>query len=122
YFKQSNLFVGYRMVDLPDISDLANNQTAGNWEGTFSLGTFKTTAVFNSADVADSAGFQGSNVIAGSLGTTTLSGLNSAALIDQVFFGVGFRGTAHGTLTINGVSKTPSSTPIGAFLYNGLSG
>jgi len=121
FFKQSALFVGYSTVDITSITDAVNNQQFTNWEGTFSLGTFKTTAVFNNADPADSAGFQNSDVVAGRLTTITISGLNSQSAATSI--GIGFRNSsgAHGTLTINGVTE-PNPTVIGQFNYFGLGG
>jgi hypothetical protein len=121
FFLQSNLLVGYAAIDQTDITT-ANNQTGTNWENTFSLGTFKTTAVLNSNDVADTAGFADSDVVAGKLTTVSLSGLNPAAGT-HITLGVGFRNTggSGGKLTINGALEAPGFKQT-AFNYFGLSG
>ena len=126
YFINSNLFVGYSVVDPTDLfSDVPNDQQPGNWQGTFMLGAFKTTAVLNANDVTDTAGFQSSNIVAATLGTISLSGLNSTPLAagHVLTFGVYSRhtGGAVGKLTINGVSK-PSPSAIGSFRYFDLGG
>jgi hypothetical protein len=125
-FRGSTLYVGYRATDPSAITDAANNQTAANWEGTFTLGSFKTTAVFNPSDDVDSAGFQAAGVVADRLGAVTVSGLNQHPVGDVQTFGVGFRATggAAGTLTVTSNPPNPKTPPttLGAFHYFGLGG
>ncbi len=128
YFYYSNLYVGYRIMDQNDpLNDLTNNQTATNWESATSLtlGTFKTTAVVNPADLPDSAGFQASNVIADKLGATTFSGLLGTPTGSPLAsFVLGFRSSvagASGTLTVTGATKTVGFTS-NKFEYIGLQG
>jgi hypothetical protein len=126
YFIGSTLLVGYVPVDGTDLyTNVSSDQQSGNWQGIFTLGTFKTTAVLNINDVADTAGFQSSDVVAARLGAITLSGLNSTPLASAniVTFGVFSRHTGGtvGTLTVSGAVK-PSPTTIGAFHYFGLGG
>jgi hypothetical protein len=124
FFKNSTLFLGYAPVNPPALADAANNQTPTNWEGTFVLGSFRTTAALDPADVPDTASFQSSTVVAGRLGTVSLSGVDpDPAGPDQQTFGVGFRagGGAAGTLTVAGVAR-PNPTTLGKFRYFGLLG
>ena len=129
-FLGSNLYVGYAIADPLDIfNDAASDQTGPNWEGNFTLGTFKTTAVLNLNDVPDSAAFQSSNVIAAKLGTITLTGLNPTPRSFNggspvTTFAVGFRQSAatHGTLIISGVTQPPPPVAKGSFNYFGLGG
>jgi hypothetical protein len=144
-FVNSGLFLGYRLVDPLTIIDPLNNQASSNWEGNFKLGTFKTTAVLNTATQATraaTAGFQTSDVVAASLGTITLSGVspivnipptikvNGVAiqvpqvLLTQAAFGVGFRqsgGTAATKFTIAG-NTVSAGFSTGPFVYTALNG
>jgi hypothetical protein len=144
-FVNSGLFLGYRLVDPLTIIDPLNNQAASNWEGNFKLGSFKTTAVLNTATQATraaTAGFQTSDVVAASLGTISLSGVspivnipptikvNGVAitvpqvLLTQAAFGVGFRqsgGTAATKFTIAG-NTVSVGFGTGAFVYTALNG
>jgi hypothetical protein len=114
------------MVDLSDATDAAYNQNPQNWEGTFTLGSFTTTAPFNANDVTGSAGFQGSDVVAGRVTTVTLSGLdpnNPMLGLTPETFAVGYRtsGGPAGTLTVEAVTE-PSGFVNGSFHYFGLAG
>jgi hypothetical protein len=145
FFINSGLFVGYRLVDALGITDTTNNQAASNWEGNFTLGSFKTTAVPSSAGVASDS-FQSSEVVASTLGKLSLSAVNPTptvpssipfngnqisippALLAFANFGVGFRrtGGAAGSLAVGttveapAVGQTPTLPP--AFFYLGLGG
>ncbi len=152
-FINSGLLVGYRLVDPLVINDPLNNGnggTTGNWEGNFTLGSFKTTAPFKSALPA-TASFQSSDIVAGTLGSAgvVLTGVNPTATIpstvdingvdvtvpqileEMATFGVAFRVRntgGSGKLTVAGQTKTfttgfPTTPTIGpSFYYIGLQG
>jgi hypothetical protein len=145
FFIDSSLSLGYRYVDPLMITDAANNQTSANWEGNFTLGTFKTTAK-PVAGVPASDSFQSSEVVAANLGTVTLSAVNPTPTIPSTIpfngsevsippvllalanFGVGFRhqGGTGGKLEIGTTVESPGSgttaTLAPAFFYFGLGG
>lgn len=131
YFIGSGLFVGYTPVDPLAINDVVNNGQGANWEGTFTLGSFTTTAVLNNANSAftqATAGFQTSDVVAGKLGVVAISGLepNGPPSSDLAGFGFGFRttgGVPASTFTITGVTEHAGVNPlVGDFFYVGLTG
>lgn len=131
YFIGSGLFVGYTPVDPLAINDVVNNGQGANWEGTFTLGSFTTTAVLNNANSAftqATAGFQTSDVVAGKLGVVAISGLepNGPPSSDLAGFGFGFRttgGVPASTFTVTGVTEHAGVNPlVGDFFYVGLTG
>ncbi len=102
-FAQSDLLVGFRLEELGDI---AAAPAMTDWLGDFTIGTFKTTALF-SALVQQTASFSGSDVVAAILGTISLSGvLGSPGFVSGVVenTGLAFRGSsgpkAKGTVTL----------------------
>lgn len=120
----SDVLVGFRIGKEGDIT---NAPAAAQWTATnHKLGTFKTTAPFDPADVDDSASFVDSNVIAGILGSITISGVHTASLASTAY-GIAFRtsagAAAAGTVKINGsaVALTAPATS-GQFNYLGLVG
>ena len=119
------------MVDPLAINDAANNGQTSNWEGTFTLGSFTTTAVLsiNPAFTQATAGFQTSDVVAGKLGSIVISGVEPtpSQSSDLASFGVGFQsavtGSAATTFTVNSVTDHVSNSALaGAFFYIGLAG
>ncbi len=120
----SDLLVGYRFAKA---SDITAAPTAANWSATnHKIGTFKTTAAFDATDVTDSASFVDSNVIAGILGSITVSGVNPATL-DSTAFGVAFRtsagAAAAGVVKSDGSAVALTAPAIsGQFNYLGLAG
>jgi hypothetical protein len=100
----------------------------------FQVGTFRTTGTFDPNDVARSASFSGSSLVAARLGAVTLSGVNTDINASAVVsFGVGYSGPTsntaanRGTLTVGSLTpsaRTPSTTaqPTGSskFFYRGL--
>lgn len=120
----SDLLVGFRFDQADDITATV---TGAQWTATnHKIGTFKTTAPFDSSDVTDSASFVDSNVIAGILGSITISGVNPDTIKSSAF-GVAFRtsagASAAGTVKINGAA-TALTAPnnAGQFTYLGLAG
>src|SRR5262249_11716530 len=100
----------------------------------FQIGTFKTTGAFDVNDMAHSASFSGSNVVAAKLGAVTLSSINSNPdASDLISFGIGYSvptsntAPTRGTLSVGSLTpavRTPSTTaqPTGSsrFFYRGL--
>ena len=120
----TDVLVGFRY---DKASDITATTTTAQWTATtHKLGTFKTTAPFDATDVTDSSSFVDSNVIAGILGSITISGVNPDTL-NSTAFGVAFRtsagAAAAGVVKTNGsaTSLTPSSAS-GQFHYLGLAG
>ncbi len=92
YFINTGLFVGYRLVDPLILNDPAgNNSNPTSWEGNFTLGSFKTTAVLSAADPGATAGCQSSDIVASILGSVALSGVNAVGNIPT-------------SVTVNGVN------------------
>jgi hypothetical protein len=128
-FRDSDLLVG---VILPAAGDITLGTPT--WGGVNrSIGTFQTTAPFGSSDVADTASFARSKVVAAVLGAVTLSGVdptNDPRASSAVTFGVAFRAgagaAARGTVKVNGsaAALAPSASPALApdFFYLGLPG
>jgi len=126
-FLGSNLLAG---VFLPVLGDITKGTPV--WDATNrSIGTFKTTGVFNVGDVPDSASFADSIVVAANLGAITLSGVNPTInpLTDSsaLTFGVAFRSSTgtQGTVIVNGTTLSPSSVTAALlpdFFYLGLLG
>ena len=120
----SDLLVGFRFVEADDITATV---TAGLWTATnHKIGSFKTTAPFDAADVEDSASFVDSNVIAGILGTINITGVNPDT-IKSTAFGVGFRTAAGagaaGTVKTDGAATALTAPATnGQFNYLGLAG
>jgi hypothetical protein len=110
-FLDSYLLVG---AMLPNATDPHGSPPI--FSGTFSIGSFRTTAPFDPTDPADSAAFQDSTVLAATLGTVVLSSVDPVPVARSgvVSFGLFFKpGTGGGSVTVNG-SKTllkPSDTP-----------
>jgi hypothetical protein len=125
-FFSSQLLVGFR---LPSAIDLTATPATSNWDTTNrTIGLFKTTATFSASDVTDTASFRDSDVVAASLGTITIAGLDpnlpvGAATSGTIFFGLGFRSTG-GSAGTASISGTPRTAPFqsGAFRYQGLAG
>ena len=120
--ESSDLLVGFRF---DKSSDITATVTGAQWAATnHKVGTFKTTAPFDATDVADSASFVDSNVIASIIGSITVSGVNPDT-INSTAFGVAFRasGGAAGTVKTNGSANalTPPFTS-GQFRYLGIAG
>jgi hypothetical protein len=118
-FRDSQLLVGVR---LPVQGDLTLGTPT--WDAVNrSIGTFTTTAPFNASDVADTASFASSTVVAANLGTITLAGIDPHAG-PALAFGVAFRAqsAAKGMVKING-SATALTSPftLGQFHYLALS-
>jgi|GEM_PF-6109349 len=118
----SDLLVGFRFAEADNITATT---TGAQWTATnHKLGSFKTTAPFDTADVADSASLVDSNVIAGILGSISVNGVNPDT-IKSTAFGIGFRtaagASAPGTVKVNGTALTAPSTT-GQFSYLGLAG
>src|SRR5205807_363085 len=85
-------------VHPPVYSNITATTTAANWDTlvpgvTFKLGSFKTTGTFDPTDVADTATFRDSFIIAQQLGTVNINGLDPAIPDDSasVAFGIAFR-------------------------------
>jgi hypothetical protein len=113
----SDLLVG---VHLPKPSDLSG--TPVTWLGTFKIGTFKTTAVLGS-DPTTTAGLDDSNVVAGSLGSVTITGVNTVAPATTVKFGLLFRASLGSgpTISVPGLgSISPNGPAHGNFIYLSL--
>jgi hypothetical protein len=118
--ESSDLLVGFRPVKGSDIS-LA--PVAANWSATnHKIGLFKTTAPFSAIDPVNSGSFDDSNVVAATLGTVSISGVDPTT-INSTKFGVAFRttGGAAGSLSIAGVSKAVNFVD-GQFNFLGLPG
>jgi hypothetical protein len=118
--ESSDLLVGFRPVKGSDIS-LA--PVAANWSATnHKIGVFKTTAPFSATDPVDTGSFDDSNVVAATLGTVSISGVDPTT-INSTKFGVAFRttGGAAGSLSIAGVSKAVNFVD-GQFNFLGLPG
>lgn len=122
-FVSSQLFVG---VHLPSPGDFTlANQSSWLSGSAFTLGTFKTTAVFDPANVSATASFRDSFVVAQKLGTIAISGLDPIVPKFSIsfLFGIGFRGSkgAGPTITVNGLAK-PVGFTVGNFIYADLDG
>src|SRR5262249_31094361 len=85
----------------PALGNLLATATAANWNTpaagfTFKLVSFKTTGIFDPTDVADSANFRDSFIVAQQLGTVTITGLDTTLPTTSATFrfGVGFRASA----------------------------
>lgn len=120
----SDLLVGFR---LDDLSNITTATTGAQWTATnHKIGSFKTSAPLIAGDVEDSASFVDSNVIAGILGSVSITGVNPDTL-NSVAFGVAFRASAGsgagGVVKIDGstTALTEPSTS-GQFNYLGLAG
>src|SRR5206468_3658309 len=90
----------------------------------FTLGTFKTTGLFDPNDVADTASFRDSYVVAQRLVTVAIAGLDPAVprFSTSFRFGIAFRASAGSgpVIKINGVNETSFAEE--DFLYAGLDG
>ena len=125
-FLDSNLLVG---VTMPVPGDITLGTPS--WSSTNrSIGTFETTATFNSSDVTDTASFGDSTVVAAVLGTVNLSGvaptINPLDALDFAF-GLGFRtsagATAKGKVSIGNQTGTlTTGFNLDQFHYLGLPG
>jgi hypothetical protein len=119
-FLDSNLFVGFRAGSTMDFTQ---GGTFGATDRT--IGLFKTTQAFVSANPADpdSVSFHNSNIVAADLGTITLTGVAPAS--DRpILFGIGFEtgGTA-GTVQVNisgSLLTIPAPTNSLEFTYRAL--
>lgn len=118
--RSTDLLVGFRPVKGSDIS-LA--PTAANWSATNrKIGLFKTTATFSATDPENSGSFDDSNVIAATLGTVSISGVDPTDP-NSTKFGVAFRATggSAGSVSIAGSSKAVGFVD-GQFNFLGLPG
>jgi hypothetical protein len=133
-------FIDCVVATLSESSDLSADHTAGpNFTGSFSIGSFKTTAVLNATgtptDLANTVSFSGSIIVAAKLRTINLtsvdpSGQTTDAIqtgapqgdpvigVFDVFtttYGIGFESGANGskgTVIIGNISSTPLAPSI----------
>lgn len=117
----SGLFVGVHLAHANDIA----NTAASVWLGTFKVGTFKLTTIFSASNLDNTAAMRDANLVAGSLGTVTISGVDPLA--SQFFpqtYGVGFRNTGGlpGVVIVNALARAQGFTD-GKFIRTiGLAG
>ena len=123
-FIGSRLLVGFPMLKPGDIG--VSPLPGTNWlsGSSFTLGTFKTTGLFDPANVSATASFRDSYVVAQRLGTIVIAGLDPDVPNNSTsfHFGIACRLSAGNgpTIKVNGV--TVSGGFIGDFLYTGLGG
>jgi hypothetical protein len=123
-FFGSRLLVGFHM---PSPGNISTAPAAANWlsGSTFTLGTFKTTGLFDPSNIPVTASLRDSFVVAQKLGTVTIAGLDPdvPSTSTSITFGIGFRLSAGAgpTISVNGTPENPGFVD-GAFEYLGLAG
>lgn len=124
-FEQSRLLVGFQM---PKPGDIGVSPFPGsNWlsGSSFTLGTFKTTGLFDPSNIPATASFSDSFVVAQRLGTVSIAGLNPIlpASSNSFRFGIAFRASLGSgpVIKVNGVNKSVGFTD-GDFVYADLDG
>lgn len=123
-FISSRLLVG---VHLPSPGDIGHATGQSDWLGgsAFTLGTFRTTGLFDPNNIAATASYRDSFVVAQKLGTIAIAGLdpNVPFFSTSVRFGIAFRASrgAGPLIKVNGLDK-PIEFTVGDFLYTELNG
>ena len=124
-FLASRLLVGFQMLKPGDIA--VSPFPGSNWlsGSSFTLGTFKTTGLFDPANIASTASFVDSYIVAQKLGTIVIAGLNPNVPSNSTsfHFGIAFRVSvgAGPIIKIDGLNESGGFAE-GDFVYVGLDG